>query len=150
MTRSHQENSRSNLWVRIRRSIFNDPITPRSESERRRFLRRLLLLHFRPPTVPEKTLRFSLTWGLGGMAVVLVMLQICTGVLLKFVYEPTTTAAYPSIQILISEVPFGRLIRNLHHWCAHLLVLILLLHMLRQRTSPTFWSSGVTMLAGPM
>lgn len=104
---------------------------PGSELERKQYLRRILLLHFRPATVVEKTLRFSLSWGLGGMAVVLVMLQIGSGVLLKFIYEPTTAAAYASIQILIHEVPFGRLIRNLHHWCAHLLVFVLLLHMLR-------------------
>ena len=30
-----------------------------------------LLLHFRPATVPERTLRLSLTWGLGGAATVL-------------------------------------------------------------------------------
>jgi quinol-cytochrome oxidoreductase complex cytochrome b subunit len=52
-------------------------------------------------------------------------------VLLKFVYEPTPVAAYASIQSLILEVPFGRWIRNVHHWCAHLLVLLVFLHMLR-------------------
>jgi quinol-cytochrome oxidoreductase complex cytochrome b subunit len=131
MTNSkHQKDSYSELGG-IRRSIFADPVIPESELERKQYLRRILLLHFRPATVPEKTLDFSLTWGLGGMAVVLVMLQISSGVMLKFFYEPTTVAAYPSIQTLIHEVPFGRLIRNLHHWCAHLLVLILLLHMLR-------------------
>ena len=90
-----------------------------------------LILHFRPARVPEKTLRFSLTWGLGGMAVILVLLQIGTGVLLKFIYEPSPLTAYTSVQSLIFEVPFGRLIRNLHHWCAHFLVLIVFLHMLR-------------------
>ena len=60
-------------------------------------------------TVPEKTLRFTLTWGLGGMAAVLVMLQFGTGVLLKFVYEPTPIAAYASIQSIIRDVPFGKL-----------------------------------------
>jgi quinol-cytochrome oxidoreductase complex cytochrome b subunit len=131
MINSQQPKGSANIIGRVRRSIFSDPIIPRGESERKRFLRRVLLLHFRPSTVPDKTLRFSLTWGLGGMAVVLVLLQISTGVLLKFVYEPTTIAAYSSIQTLIHDVPFGRLIRNLHHWCAHLLVLIIALHMLR-------------------
>ncbi len=131
MINSQQPKGSANIIGRVRHSIFSDPIIPRGESERKRFLRRVLLLHFRPSTVPDKTLRFSLTWGLGGMAVVLVLLQISTGVLLKFVYEPTTIAAYSSIQTLIHDVPFGRLIRNLHHWCAHLLVLIIALHMLR-------------------
>ena len=119
------------LFKRIRLSILSDPVIPRTEVERKRYLLRNLVLHFRPATVPAATLRFSLTWGLGGMAVVLVLLQFGTGVLLKFAYEPTPVAAYASIQSLVSGVPFGRLIRNLHHWCAHLLVLVVLLHLLR-------------------
>ncbi len=37
---------------------FFDPVIPRDESERKRFLRRVLLLHFRPSIVPDKALRF--------------------------------------------------------------------------------------------
>jgi quinol-cytochrome oxidoreductase complex cytochrome b subunit len=65
------------------------------------------------------------------MAAVLVLLQMGTGVLLKFVYEPTPIGAYASVQTLINDIPFGQLIRNVHHWGANLLVLIALLHMLR-------------------
>ncbi len=131
MTISQTPNDKTNILIRIRLSIFADPIFPRNESERKRFLRRLLLLHFRPAIVPAETLRFSLTWGLGGMAVILVLIQLFTGILLKFAYEPTTIAAYQSVQTITQEIPFGRLIRNLHHWCAHLLVLVVLLHILR-------------------
>ena len=107
------------------------PLIPASDTERKRFLRRFLVLHFRPATVPERTLRFTLTWGLGGTAVVLVVVQLITGILLKFVYEPSPVSAYASIQALMTTVPFGRLMRNLHHWCAHLLVLVIFLHLLR-------------------
>ncbi len=116
---------------RIRRSIFPNPLVPRTEPERRAYLAKNLILHFRPATVPEKTLRFSLTWGLGGMAVVLVLLQLGTGVLLKFAFEPTPIGAYESIRSLQSDVPFGQLIRNLHHWSANLLALVAFLHLLR-------------------
>jgi len=92
---------------------------------------RNLFLHFRPTTIPEPTLRFTLSWGLGGMAAVLVMLQFATGILLKFVYEPVPVSAYASILILQNEVPFGKLIRNLHYWGANLLVLTVFLHFLR-------------------
>lgn len=119
------------LFSRIRQSISPVPLIPRTETERKRYFGQHLVFHFRPATVPENTLRFTLSWGLGGMAALLVLLQIGTGVLLKFAYESTPATAYASVQILISAVPFGRLIRNLHHWCAHLLVLIAFLHMLR-------------------
>jgi quinol-cytochrome oxidoreductase complex cytochrome b subunit len=119
------------FFHQIFRSVFPHPLIPKSDPERRRYLLKNLILHFRPPTVPEKTLKFSLTWGLGGMAALLIILQFGTGILLKFVYKPVPVAAYTSIQVLQNEVMFGQLIRNIHHWCANFLVLIVFLHMLR-------------------
>jgi quinol-cytochrome oxidoreductase complex cytochrome b subunit len=121
----------SGYFHRIFQSIFPEPIIPKSDQQRKRFLLKNLILHFRPTTVPEKTLKFSLTWGLGGMAAVLVFLQFGTGLLLKFVYVPTPSGAYQSILALNNEVMFGRLIRNIHHWSANFLVVIVFLHMLR-------------------
>ncbi len=112
------------LLGRIKRSIFPDPLIPRSKPERRAYLVKNLILHFRPALVTEKTLRFSLTWGLGGMAVALVLLQLGTGLLLKFAYEPTPIGAYESIRSLQNDVPFGQLVRNLHHWCGNILALV--------------------------
>jgi len=119
------------LVRRFLRSIFPGPVLSANARQRPRFFLRNLALHFRPTAVPEKTLRLSLTWGLGGMAAVLVFLQFGTGVLLKFFYEPTPVAAYGSVQTVITTVPFGKLVRNMHHWGAHLLVAVVFLHMLR-------------------
>lgn len=102
-----------------------------TDKERKKLPRRFFLLHLRPPTVPEKTLQFSLTWGLGGMAAVLVGMQFATGILLSFVFEPTPSGAYASIIALQNGTPFGQLVRNLHHWSANLLVLIVFLHVMR-------------------
>ena len=128
-------------------------IIPPTEKERRRLLRNTLILHFRPPTVNVKTLRLTLSWGLGGMAVTLVLLQMATGVLLKFVYIPTPVDAYGSVQAIVTQVPFGRLVRNLHHWCANFLVVVLVLHMLRvvftgafQRPRQFNWIVGLALL----
>ena len=90
-----------------------------------------LILHIHPRTVPEQTLRFTLTWGLGGMAVLLVLLQIATGILLMLVYEPSPSQAYESILILQKDVVFGQYIRNIHYWSANILVIIVFLHLLR-------------------
>lgn len=65
------------------------------------------------------------------MAATLAAMQLGSGILLKFFYEPTPAAAYASVQYMISDASFGKLIRNLHHWCAHLLVAVIFLHMLR-------------------
>ena len=88
-------------------------------------------MHFRPVQVSERTLRFSLTWGLGGAATVLVLLLFATGLLLKFVFEPFPDRAYDSILYIEAQVPFGQLLRSLHRWSANLLLLTAFLHLLR-------------------
>jgi quinol-cytochrome oxidoreductase complex cytochrome b subunit len=100
------------------------------QKDQRKYFRNLLL-HFRPSTVPERTLRLSLTWGFGGMAMVLVFLLFGTGLLLKFVYQPSPERAYDSILYLESQVPFGQLLRNLHRWSGNGLLLLTFLHFLR-------------------
>ena len=114
-----------------------------------------LVLHFRPKSVPAKTLKFSLTWGLGGMAAVLVLNQFATGVLLKFVFQPTVGSAYLSIVAFQNELLFGRLIRNLHYWGANVLLLIMLLHLLRVFFTSAYrlprrasWIVGLGLLIG--
>ena len=96
----------------------------------RRYLN-TFVLHFRPRNVPERTLRFTLTWGLGGMAFVLVTLLIGTGLLLKFFYLPSPEKAYESVLYLQNTVLFGQLIRNIHHWSANLALVVVFLHFMR-------------------
>lgn len=108
---------------------FNGGASPKRAS-RRRYLNNLVL-HFRPTTVPKATLSLTLSWGMGGMAAVLVVVQGITGGLLNFVYEPVPSLAYESVLTIRDEVAFGRLVRNLHHWGANLLVLTGFLHLLR-------------------
>ena len=119
------------MFQQILRSIFPEPLLPRTEAQRKRFPLKNLVLHFRPATVPQKTMRLSLTWGLGGMAFVLVALLLGTGLLLKFYYLPSPEKAYESVLYLQNTVLFGRLIRNIHHWSANLGFLLMIAHMLR-------------------
>jgi quinol-cytochrome oxidoreductase complex cytochrome b subunit len=136
------------IWL----SMFPSPLRPRSEREKTRFLLRNLILHFRPTLVPQRTLRFSLTFGLGGMAAVLILLQLFTGVLLKFVYEPFPTLAYESLVHLQGTFLFGPLIRNIHFWSANFLILVVFLHGLRVFFTGAFhaprqmnWVIGLTL-----
>ena len=120
-----------NIIDRIRVSIFPGLDKPLGERHGARKYFRSLLLHFRPRVIPERTLRFTLTWGLGGMATVLVFLLFGTGLLLKFVYEPFPDRAYDSILNLQQNIPFGQLIRNIHHFSGKFLLVIVFLHFLR-------------------
>ena len=102
----------------------DDPDDPR------KYLKNFLL-HFRPAMVPERILRVSATWALGLASTTLLFLLMATGLLLKFVYEPTPSYAYESIVYLGSEVPFGQLLRNLHRWSGYALLMTAFLHLLR-------------------
>ncbi len=90
-----------------------------------------LLLHLHPRRVPADSIALTHTWGLGGMALVLILLQICSGILLLFVYSPDAGDAYQSIVTLKNTVLFGGLFRNIHYWSANLLAFVTFLHMLR-------------------
>jgi quinol-cytochrome oxidoreductase complex cytochrome b subunit len=76
-------------------------------------------------------MRFTHTFGLGGMSLVLFMLLVGTGLLMIFVYEPSPERAYQSIQWMQQEILFGRLIRGVHYWSANLLIAVVALHILR-------------------
>ena len=143
-----------NLFQRIWYSIF--PHTHKAKDERRPYLGWLntLVLHFRPKVVQERTLRFTLTWGLGGMAAVLVILLFATGMMQKFAYQPVPDRAYESILHLQNNVLFGQLIRNIHHWSANILLIVVFLHFLRVFFTGAFhaprqfnWIVGLTMFA---
>ncbi|MEJ2721288.1 MAG: cytochrome b N-terminal domain-containing protein [bacterium] len=131
MSNLNQPDDRTGLPARIWRSIFRGPILPRDDRDRRRILFNTLILHFRPARVREETIRYTHTWGLGGSSLILFLILITTGVLLMFVYEPSPGGAYDSVASLQSNVFFGKLIRNIHHWSANFLIAFLVLHLLR-------------------
>jgi ubiquinol-cytochrome c reductase cytochrome b subunit len=85
----------------------------------------------------RKALRYRLAahvgWrhALGGITYLLLIVLVVTGVLLSFYYRPSVEEAYPSVQHIVSEVSFGWLIRDLHVWCANLVVIVALAHMAR-------------------
>jgi quinol-cytochrome oxidoreductase complex cytochrome b subunit len=65
------------------------------------------------------------------MAILLIVIQAFTGVLLRFYYIPNPIEAYNSIVFLKTEVLFGQFIRNIHYWSAVFLIIISFLHFLR-------------------
>jgi quinol-cytochrome oxidoreductase complex cytochrome b subunit len=119
------------LATRIWRSIARGPIYPRDDRDRKWLVVNNLILHLRPLRLPRKSLAYTHTFGLGGMSLVLFVLLAATGILLMFVYEPSPEGAYESIQALQNRVMFGRMVRNVHHWSANFLILIVFLHLLR-------------------
>jgi cytochrome b6 len=66
---------------------------------------------------------------LGGITMFFFIVQVVTGVLLLMYFQPGEATAYESIRFLTTKVPFGWLIRSVHSWSAHLMIISLVLHM---------------------
>ena len=68
---------------------------------------------------------------LGSASLFLFAMQGLTGIFLTVYYVPSPDHAYDSIQYIMTGVPFGWLIRGIHHWGASLMVIFVFAHMLR-------------------
>jgi len=68
---------------------------------------------------------------LGSASLFLFVMQGLTGIFLTVYYIPSPDHAYDSIQFIMNGVPFGWLIRGIHHWGASLMVIVVFVHMLR-------------------
>src|SRR5512135_1005077 len=89
-----------------------------------------VFLHLHPAKINRDAVRYSYTWGMGGITFYLFIVLTFTGVLLMFYYHPTKVQAFRDILYLEHDVPFGKLLRNMHRWAAHLMVIAVWLHML--------------------
>ena len=118
------------FWKKLWRSAVREPYTGDRRS-RLRLVMNNLILHLHPAQVPVRTLRFTYSWGLGGLSALLVVLLAVTGAMLMFVYTPAPDQAYQSIMALNTQVWYGQLVRNLHHWAGNALVVVVALHLLR-------------------
>jgi quinol-cytochrome oxidoreductase complex cytochrome b subunit len=112
-----------------------------------------IFLHVHPARVPEHAIRMRFTWCMGGITFFLFIVEAITGILLMFYYRPVTEYAYLDMKYLEFDVPFGIVLRNLHRWAAHLMVVTIMLHMLRVFLTGSYkpprefnWIVGVTLL----
>ncbi len=115
---------------RVGRSIFRVGL-PESSLGRAQAMVSSFLLHVHPAKVHRHSLKFSYTFGLGLISIYLFLILFVTGVLLMFFYVPSTDRAYSDMKDLEFVVSTGVLLRNMHRWAAHLMVLAVFLHMCR-------------------
>ncbi len=67
---------------------------------------------------------------LGSATLFLLVVQVATGIALALYYVPAADHAYQSVQY-IDTLPFGAVVRGVHHWSASALVVLIGLHTLR-------------------
>jgi quinol-cytochrome oxidoreductase complex cytochrome b subunit len=116
--------------TRVGRSIFRVGL-PQSNLERAQAMVSSFLLHIQPAKVSRHSLRASYSLGLGLISLYLFLILTVTGILLMFYYVPSTERAYNVMKDLQFVVSAGLVIRNMHRWAAHLMVIFVLLHLCR-------------------
>src|SRR5438270_8963503 len=90
-----------------------------------------VFLHLHPAKINRDAVAYNYTWGMGGMTFYVYITLVFTGTLLMFYYHPSKVVAFRDILYLEHDVPFGKLLRNMHRWGAHLMVIMVELHMFR-------------------
>src|SRR5215207_8541986 len=135
------------LW----RSIFRHgyPDTPRN---RTLAVLSNTFLHLHPVKVRRSGIRLSYTWCMGGLTFFLFLVETITGLLLMFYYRPTVEYAFVDIVDLREAAAFG-IMRELHRWGAHAMVIAVWLHMFRVFMTGSYkpprefnWNVGVILL----
>lgn len=116
--------------TRVGRSIFRVGL-PQSNLERSQAMVSSFLLHVQPAKVNRHSLRPGYTLGLGLISLYLFLILIGTGILLMFYYVPSTDRAYNAMKDLEFVISAGLLVRNMHRWAAHLMVVFVMLHLCR-------------------
>ena len=110
-------------------------------------------LHVYPVKVPRKVLSLRSTGRLGFIATVLFVILFVSGMYLMFFYRPSIPDAYLDMHEIHTSVAFGQFMRNIHRWAAHLMVVVVFVHMLRVFYSGAYraprqfnWMVGVVLL----
>jgi len=135
----------------VYRSIFRVGVP---DSDRKRMLVMLgnVFLHLHPVKVRKSGIRMRYTWCMGGITFFLFLSLTFTGLLLMFYYRPTLEYAYVDIRDLREQVPLG-IMREIHRWGAHAMVIAVWLHMYRVFMTGSYkpprefnWNVGVILL----
>ena len=138
----------SQVWNSIFRHDYEDTIKNRILQ-----IKSNIFLHIHPTRIPPHAIKIRFTWCMGGITFFLFIVEVITGILLMFYYRPVTEYAYLDMKYLQFDVPFGIILRNIHRWAAHLMVITIILHMLRVFLTGSYkpprefnWVVGVTLL----
>lgn len=112
-----------------------------------------VFLHLHPARINRDAVRYAFTWGMGGITFLLYVVLTVTGVYLMFYFHPSKVQAFRDILYLRHDVPFGNLLRNMHRWGAHAMVITVWLHMFRVFLTGSYkpprqfnWVVGVLLL----
>lgn len=97
--------------------------------------------------------KHTIWYYFGGLTLFFLILQFVTGILLLFYYVPSAEGAHESVKRIMTEIPFGWLIRSMHSWGANIFIALMIIHMfstffLRSYRHPRelMWITGVILM----
>src|SRR6187399_2893359 len=138
----------SHVWKAIFRHGYED--TPRN---RVMMVTSNVFLHLHPAKVRRHAVRMRFTWCMGGLTFLMFLMTAITGIYLMFYYRPVAEYAYADMKYLDNDMPFGMLMRNMHRWSAHAMIVFVWLHMFRVFLTGSYkpprefnWIVGVILL----
>ena len=98
--------------------------------------------------------RETIWYYFGGIALLLFIVQVISGILLLMYYKGTEDLAYESVYFISTKVSFGWLIRSIHSWSANLMILAVFIHMFSvyflkgfRKPRELTWYTGIGLLA---
>ena len=110
-------------------------------------------LHMRPSYFHKSVTGLYPTFRLGWLSTYFVFFETITGIFLMVFYTPSPEVAYANMLNIMSNVPLGQFVRDLHRLGAEAMVLIVFLHMLRTFFTGSYkkprqftWVTGVILL----
>jgi ubiquinol-cytochrome c reductase cytochrome b subunit len=74
---------------------------------------------------------FNWMYFFGSLAMLVLVIQIVTGIFLTMHYKPDAALAFASVEYIMRDVPWGWLVRYMHSTGASALFIVVYLHMLR-------------------
>ena len=88
--------------------------------------------------------RHAVSWRrpFGVLSLVLLGLLFLTGAALTLYYTPAPGSAYDSVDFVQFNVPFGGVIRGVHHYSWNLLLIVLALHLMTEFIAAAYKSNG--------
>jgi quinol-cytochrome oxidoreductase complex cytochrome b subunit len=114
-------------------------------------------LHMRPSYYHKAATGLYPSFRLGWLSTYFVFFETITGIFLMVWYTPSPDVAYANMLSIMSAVPLGQFMRDLHRLGAEVMVLIVALHMLRTFFTASYkkpreftWFSGVILLFATM
>ncbi len=109
--------------------------------------------HIRPSFYHAEVTHIYPTFRLGWLSTFMFVWETITGIFLMVFYTPEPDTAYGDMWNIMSNVPLGQLVRDMHRFGAEVMVLVVALHMLRTFITGSYkkprqftWLTGMLLL----